>query len=104
MAHTVSVVNRDAAGSRHRAFLDITGPASYTTGGEPLTPGQLGLGGVDFFPSQVVMDSTHTTLKVVIYDIATSKLLWFVESTGAEVAGAVDLSDFTFRVLVHGKG
>lgn len=51
MSLTVSVAGSEKSvfGNRRVVFADITGPASYTTGGEALTASDFGLRSIDFF-------------------------------------------------------
>ena len=74
----------------------ITGPPSYDdTNGESLTAQELKLGtvgGLFIEPASV-----GGVLYIAIYDIANAVVRWYVASTGAEVANAVDLSGLTAR-------
>lgn len=43
MALTISVVSSDVIGTRRQVVGNLTFDSSYLTGGEPITPGSLGL-------------------------------------------------------------
>lgn len=49
MALTVSIVKRDKNLNQRLTYADVTFDSSYATGGESLTPAQLGLTVIDFF-------------------------------------------------------
>ena len=96
---------RDNAGIRARRVVTITGPASYVQpGGDPLTPEDVFLGMIEYFPPTVVLNASGAAPRLVIYDYTNNVLLWFVPNTGSEVANAVDLSAYSFHVEIIGKG
>jgi hypothetical protein len=95
--------SHDNAGIRARRVIDVQGPASYTTGGDPLEPGEVFLGEIEYFPSVIALESGAAP-RLVVYDHINHKLLWFVPNTAAEVSGSTDLSGYSFRVEVIGKG
>lgn len=97
MALTATVRRKDTLGNSFRAIVaELTFDSSYPTGGENLTPAQLGLSRVEvFFPEQ---GSGYT----IQYDRTNSKLKAF--SAGAEVANGTDLSTVVVRALVLGSG
>ncbi len=99
-----TVRTRDAAGIRARRVLDITGPSSYATGGDPITAGILILGTIEHFPDCIAINAALDTVRLVHFNPTTSTLSWIVPNTGNEVADATDLSGYTFRVEVVGKG
>lgn len=107
----LTFANREdlSVGNERGVRVDITFDNSYDNagGGEPLTPGDLGLGRVN----QLVSDQGGLGTdqgRVVQYDIANERLQAF-ESAGAaqamaEVPNAFDLSDLTVRVTAYGIG
>ena len=99
MAVTLSNLSKNVVGVRRVTQATVTGPASYTTGGEALTAAQLNqlmpeFAGVlpataatkvDFFES----DRTNTD-QYMILDRANSKIMYFTNA--GQVAGATNLS------------
>jgi len=78
-----------------------TGPTSYVTGGEDVSPGVFGMGKVIAILALPITDGT--TARLAVWNIATQKLQWIVPSTNAEVAAAVNLSTFTGALVVFGN-
>ena len=93
------------AGSLREVYVDLDGPASYAADGQTLNASDVGFkhilfasaGGSDngdqFCAVGHASKGTNTAVKVA----------WFVSSTGAEVANAVDLSARFVRVRVVGR-
>ena len=94
-------------GDLSAAFYDITGPASYAADGQSVTAADLGLKYIHFASSGGSDNGDQFTavshLGNAGFPVTTVKIAWFVMSTGAEVANAVDLSARTVRVLVIGR-
>jgi hypothetical protein len=99
-------------------MADIVGPASYTqvTNGTPPTGGQavsiaaLGLPVSVIWGQCIASDDGQYSAEVILSpfnSLAGSQtgliLKWIVTATGAEVAGAVNLSARTVRVLAIGR-
>jgi hypothetical protein len=90
---------------------DVSGPASYTTGGVTLSPQLFAL--LSFKILLTSMESPDGTYFARFVAPAGStfgtstataaKMVWFVVSTGAEVAAAVNLSTEKIRVLAIGN-
>lgn len=105
----LTFANREdlSMGNLRGVKVDITFDASYPTGGEALTPGDLGLGRVE----QLISDQGGLGTddgRVVQYDRDNELLIAF-QSAGAaaamaEVTNATDLSDLTVRVTALGIG
>lgn len=116
-----------AWGDRPYAIIDWAGPASYTqvtngtapaapTGGQAITPSAFGLGGGNGSPAGVegifvVGSSISGTYTVQAFQATsynqgfanpTWTLRWIVAATGAEVAGAVNLSAEIVRLIGFG--
>jgi hypothetical protein len=100
---TEPVRTRDAAGIRARRVLQVAGPSSYATGGDPCTPNALFLGVGESIPSVTALDASGANPRLVVYDYVNEKFKWFVPNTGSEVANATDLSGYSFRIEVAGK-
>ena len=86
--------------ARERRIGEVSGPASYVSGGESLTPESLALGRLDLILFEQA--SNGTDLRVVRYDYTNKKVKWF-DFAGAEIAGAVDLSTYAARFEAIGK-
>lgn len=106
-------------GAKPQSLFNITGPASYTavtpgttpTGGQTLQAKDIGL--TNLSTVTCFTDNTGAYGARAIWPVQltavpptanTSVILqWFVLATGAEVAGAVDLSTKTLRALATGN-
>lgn len=107
-----------AWGDRPYAIIDWAGPASYTqvstgtppTGGQAITPSAFGLTapieGIMFVggssDGQYGVEPVQATSYNQGQGNATWTLLWYVLHTGAEVAGATNLSGVTVRMIAFG--
>lgn len=87
----------------------LTTGANYTTGGDTLTPSQVGLRVITQIYVDHAKNATGTSLVIVRYDYAANKLQSYRydgASAGKafleEVAAAVDLSTFTARITFVG--
>jgi hypothetical protein len=86
----------------------VVGSGSYTTGGDALTPANLGLGTVLFASTTLVASSGSNCSAVsAAYSVSTSKLQCFsaADSAGApvsETANGVNVSGLTFQVVAFG--
>lgn len=102
----MGTLNRDAfpmqdrTGATERRILVYTGPASYATGGDSLTPESVALGKIGAILGLVI--SNGTTVYWGFYNVSTQKILWY-SATATEVPNATDLSGFTGRFEVIGR-
>ncbi len=71
-----------------------TGPASYVTGGDSFTPGEVKLGQLHFLALE--HPTNGTVILLARYDYTNLKVKWF-DLAGAEVANGTDLSTYTAR-------
>lgn len=90
----------DTAGVRDRRIGQYTGPVLYAAGGDAIAAGDVGLGTIEFFDIEPLVNSTPVCL-IAKYNYSTGKLVIF-DMAGAE-SGAVDLSGYTARFEVVGK-
>lgn len=90
----------DTAGVRNRRIGQYTGPNPYVAGGDPIAPGDVGLGTIEYFSCEPLVNSAPVCL-ITKYNYATGKLQIF-DMAGAE-SGAVDLSGYTARFEAVGK-
>lgn len=90
----------DKSADRLRKTIRFSGPASYATGGDPVTHNDIGMGRVDVWLGNVV--SNGTVVLLTFYDRTTSKLKYF-DMAGAEVANATNLSTYFGFAEVIGR-
>lgn len=93
---TVATNYHDATTSTLRKVGGYTGPAAYVAGGESFTPADLGVGKLHLVLFAEALDAA-LALRHVVWNPATQKAVWFVGTTGVEVAGGVNLSTFSVR-------
>ena len=84
----------DSSNARIRKIGRLLGPASYTAGGEPLTPAELGLGKVEVVLFEAF---SNGTVCIIGRYMPTTKVLQFFDMTGAFIAGGTDLSAYVAR-------
>jgi hypothetical protein len=89
-------------GNQRSTLTDITLDNSYPTGGEAITPSDLGLNYVETADAHI-KSATGAGVNVAsaFYDESTAKLLVYDE-TPAQVANAADLSTVVVRVRAYG--
>jgi hypothetical protein len=90
----------DKSADRSRRTLKFNGPASYVTGGDPVSGAEVGLGQIHVWPSAVVSNGTASLL--TWHNKTTGKLMYF-DMAGAEVANGTNLSAYTGYVEIIGK-
>lgn len=86
-------------------IVDIDGLTSYTTGGQAITAQSLGLKKVFFAFSMACSDASNFTAPLIAAkgeNNTSLKLMWFVNTTGAEVANGVNLSSKNTKLMVFG--
>lgn len=85
--------------------VGVTGPTTYTTGGDPITAGQFRGGVIEYIGTFQITDGT--TAFTGLYNYTTLKLMFFKQdgSNGGlvEVGNGVNLSAFVGRMLVKCK-
>ena len=94
----------DSSASFLRRVARWTGPASYVSGGEPVTAATFGLGRIVALLGGMGSDASGA-LRLAVYNPATNKIAWYVDgATGfTEVAGGVNLSTFSAPIEVIGQ-
>src|SRR5262245_55875644 len=92
----------DSSGSFLRRAARWTGPSSYATGGETVTPATFGLGTIVVASLSPALDAAGANTRVVVWNPATQKLMWF-SAPGTEVANATDLSGYTCQFEIIGQ-
>jgi hypothetical protein len=91
----------DKTFSRMHRTVEVVGPASYTTNGDPVPLADLALVSIHAWLGGVFCNGTVAIL--AWYDQAANKLKFF-DMAGAEIANGVDLSLYKAHVLIVGKG
>lgn len=77
MSLTLANITKMSTGNKHLVAVDVTFDSSYPTGGESLTPADLGLLNIDFALVDVGAAAAGTSGVVVKYDRTNSKLQAF---------------------------
>jgi hypothetical protein len=95
----------DSSNARIRKIGGYTGPASYATGGDAITAGELGMARIELL---LLGDATNGTLYrhlVFIPNTTTGGGLirWLDATNGAEIANATNLTTYTARFEAIGK-
>lgn len=90
----------DKSGSYERRIYQYTGPASYATGGDSLTPEQAALGRIEAILGLLI--SNGTNIYFGFYNRTTKKILWY-SATATEIPNGTDLSLFTGNIEVIGN-
>lgn len=93
----------DGSNTKRRVQGVYNGPASYVAGGDPFTAADVKLGQIDLISFGDGVLAGTVTLYTPVYDYANSKVIWFVGTTGVEVAGAVNLSTLAVRFEAIGR-
>lgn len=99
-------INRDAfpifdkADATERRILTYTGPSSYATGGDSLTPESISLSKIGAVVGAVISNGTNVYWG--FYNKTTQKLLWY-SATATEIANGTDLSGFSGAFEVIGR-
>lgn len=92
----------DSSNDRLRRFITVTGPASYVTGGESMTPASIGLGAIHLFNPAPARNAAGTSMRQLAYDPVAQKIQWYGENFN-EIANATDLSTYSAVVEVVGR-
>src|SRR5678815_1368803 len=108
------IVSNSVQGIKHILIVDHDGPASYnntgvfTTSGETINASDFGYGGFEFIDEISLSSDSLNTVLIVLPGQSTSGnfgdarptavIHWFVQSTGVEVANAVNLSGKSIRL------
>lgn len=89
----------DRSHAYSRRVYGYTGPSSYATGGDSLTPEQCALGFIAAVVGLTI--SNGSAIFWGFWNSSTKKILWY-SATGTEVTNATDLSAYTGRIEVIG--
>lgn len=99
--NTILVPFRDKLMNRLVRFCNLTGPASYTTGGVAIDNlNDFGWGQTE---SLSVILTNGTNIYLGVFDRTNQKIMFWVPNTNVEVANAVDLSGFTGHLIAWGQ-
>lgn len=99
----------DNAGVRRRRLVTYTGPKSYATGGDSITPGDVDLSFIEDMSENVAYNPTTPAIYFLVLDQRTTaggpaggKIRWFT-ATATEVGAGTDLSGATASVEFIGR-
>lgn len=105
---------------KYEIICDVDGPASYlnsgavnNTSGQPINASDFGIGGFELVDAQSLSSDELNTFLIWLPNQSTSsdnignalptaRVYWFVQSTGAQVANAVNLSTKSVRLQIRG--
>lgn len=93
----------DGSNTKRRIQGIYNGPASYVAGGDPFLPADVKLGQIDVLTLNDAILAGTNTLYTAVYDPINNKIMWFVGTTGVEVANAVNLSTAAIRFEAIGR-
>jgi len=97
MALTITAIKRVHVPAGRALVADITFDSSYPTGGEPLTPADLGMTSIEWLEAK----QKGLASRLAAYDYANAKLVLFT-AIGAEAANASDQSTIVVRAFAIG--
>lgn len=103
MTFTLADDGRNVTGNRRVVTGTYTGPTSYATGGDAIDADDLGLARIQALTLGVAADASNANPRLLRLNAAGTKIIWYVPSTGAEVANATNLSAFTASLQAEGK-
>lgn len=93
----------DSSNALIRKVGGYTGPASYVSGGDPIGPADLGMARIALILFTPATNGTLFIYPVWVPAAGSGVVKWLVGTTGAEVAGGVNLSAYTARFEAIGK-
>lgn len=96
MAVTISNLDFSVAGDKRRTMGNVTFDSSYPTGGEALSPNQIGLADILWMDVENPVNGTPAA-RLCTYDHTNDRFLVFTSSDGNEVANGTNLSAFSAR-------
>lgn len=91
---------QDRSGSYSRRIFQYTGPTSYATGGDSLTPESIALGKIEALLGLFISNGTNTLSG--FYNRTTKKILWY-SATATEATNGSDYSAYTGVFEAIGK-
>lgn len=83
---TVTTVATNVSGRWRTKIVDIVMPASYTTGGDSLTPATLGLKTI--YTATILQKTIGTSTRLFRFDLTNNKVQAFEQTDPAAVGGA----------------
>lgn len=110
MAVTIANVQRNVNGIWRETSFDVTGPASYTTGGEALTAAQINqimpeyagrLAATDSDKAYMFVSDTNLSDQHIVLDKVNDKAMYFTNA--GQVGAATNLSAVTIPCLIRYK-
>lgn len=110
MAVTIANVRHNVSGNTRQVTFDVTGPASYTTGGEALTAAQVNqlmphyagaLAATDSDKASFFFSDRNSSDQYMILDKTNDKVMYF--SNAGQVGAATNLSAVTISAKIEYK-
>jgi hypothetical protein len=98
-----SVQGQTVPGAEVRTVNKVTFDSSYASGGETLTPAQLGLSSVSFIHADIIAGSESSTLRPTNAYYSEGKLHLIDSATGNEVESTKDMSKVVVQVTAYGS-
>jgi len=91
MALSINIKDRSVFGNKRVVIAEVNFDSSYPTGGEPLTPSDLGLQSIDF------LNATSKAGYIFEYDYTNQKLkcLYSTRSQVSNLAGSVTVPSYS---------
>jgi hypothetical protein len=93
----------DSSQARIRKIGGYAGPASYVSGGDPISAADLGMSRIELILFSAATNGTLVNNPVWVPSGGGGAVKWMVGTTGVEVAGGVNLSAYTARFEAIGK-
>lgn len=103
MAATVTILDKTVMGNKRVTTADVVFDSSYPTGGESVTPAQLGLSAVHVANATISVPDDAIGTTAAKYVVSTGKIMVYDDDdTPAEVASTADLAGLTVRLQAFG--
>lgn len=80
-----------------------TGPSSYASGGDPITPTTFGLSDIRMLIVAPALDPATVTAYQLVLNPAKTKLIWYDYSNGMEVPANTTLNTYSANILAVGR-
>jgi hypothetical protein len=93
----------DSSQGRLRRIGGYIGPSSYVTGGDAFLPADVAMGRIEHLDISNALDAAGANMRILVWNSVTQKVMWFVSTTGVEVANGVDVSGFAARFEAIGQ-
>jgi hypothetical protein len=89
-------------GDLKMTVTNVVGSASYTAGGDSLTPAQLGLSTVLASQAELQVSAVTAPVATAATYLPSTQLFKVWQASGAEMTAATNLGTITFQVIAFG--